>query len=109
MFPSLSNDNANGNESLSGNSIILKTSSSGKYFKILFLFTIVIQILSSKSAWMKIGLLSAITGSRFGIVFVVISFVSTSIYPIWFLGESVNQIFPLLSIVRNIVANPLNE
>ena len=58
---------------------------------------------------MNIGVFETVTGARFGIVFVVISFVAKSIYPIWFPGVSVNQIFPELSIVRNVVAEPSNE
>ncbi len=66
-------------------------------------------MLSSKSALMNSGAFSEITGSSFGSVFVVISLLSVSINPIWFLWVSVNQTLPLLSCVRNIVDRPSNE
>ncbi len=73
------------------------------------MLVIEIQIFPSKSACMKVAVLLSIIGSIFGKVFVMIWLLLGSKYPIWFLGVSVNQIFPSLSFVSNIEVNPSNE
>ena len=82
IFPLLSSAKANGRFSFPDNVISSNSSFSGKYFTILSLLTMLIQIFPSKSALINSGVFFEITGSSFGIVFVVICFVSGSMNPI---------------------------